>query len=124
MLTHSPAGTAVFVRNYDNEDAEGRVQNASVFAAVDAQRQRGVVAVGSWTTCSSGRLAQYDGQAERRRGRPPHLPPAHRSGLAPLMATTSKQYKAIGEDIWKGRTEKVVRILPLYQLSSSRVQFM
>jgi hypothetical protein len=26
------------------------------------------------------------------------------------MATTSKQYKAIGEDIWKGRTEKIVRI--------------
>ena len=26
------------------------------------------------------------------------------------MATTSKQYKAIGDDIWKGRTEKVVRI--------------
>lgn len=25
------------------------------------------------------------------------------------MATTSKQYKAIGEDIWKGRTEKTVR---------------
>jgi hypothetical protein len=25
------------------------------------------------------------------------------------MATTSKQYKAIGEDIWKGRTEKIVR---------------
>ena len=24
------------------------------------------------------------------------------------MATTSKQYKAIGEDIWKGRTEKTV----------------
>lgn len=24
------------------------------------------------------------------------------------MATTSKQYKAIGEDLWKGRTEKVV----------------
>lgn len=25
------------------------------------------------------------------------------------MATTSKQYKAIGEDLWKGRTEKIVR---------------
>ena len=25
------------------------------------------------------------------------------------MATTSKQYKAIGEDIWKGRAEKTVR---------------
>ena len=24
------------------------------------------------------------------------------------MATPSKQYKAIGEDLWKGRTEKVV----------------
>ena len=24
------------------------------------------------------------------------------------MATTSKQYKAIGEDLWKGRTEKIV----------------
>jgi len=23
------------------------------------------------------------------------------------MATTSKQYKAIGEDLWKGRTEKI-----------------
>ena len=28
--------------------------------------------------------------------------------LAP-MATSSKQYKAIGEDLWKGRTEKIVR---------------
>jgi hypothetical protein len=28
---------------------------------------------------------------------------------SPAMATTSKQYKAIGEDIWKGRTEKIVR---------------
>lgn len=26
------------------------------------------------------------------------------------MATTSKQYKAIGEDLWKGRTEKIVRV--------------
>lgn len=26
------------------------------------------------------------------------------------MATTSKQHKAIGEDIWKGRTEKIVRL--------------
>lgn len=25
------------------------------------------------------------------------------------MATSSKQYKAIGEDLWKGRTEKIVR---------------
>lgn len=25
-----------------------------------------------------------------------------------VMASTSKQYKAIGEDIWKGRTEKIV----------------
>ena len=25
------------------------------------------------------------------------------------MATSSKQYKSIGEDIWKGRTEKIVR---------------
>lgn len=24
------------------------------------------------------------------------------------MATTSKQYKAIGEDLWKGRPEKIV----------------
>lgn len=24
------------------------------------------------------------------------------------MATTSKQFKSIGEDIWKGRTEKIV----------------
>ena len=28
------------------------------------------------------------------------------------MATTSKQYKAIGEDLWKGRTEKIVRTTP------------
>jgi trafficking protein particle complex subunit 3 len=28
------------------------------------------------------------------------------------MATTSKQFKAIGEDIWKTRTEKIVRIIP------------
>jgi UTP:GlnB (protein PII) uridylyltransferase len=27
------------------------------------------------------------------------------------MATSSKQYKAIGEDLWKGRTEKIVRYL-------------
>ena len=27
------------------------------------------------------------------------------------MATSSKQYKAIGEDLWKGRTEKIVRLL-------------
>jgi UTP:GlnB (protein PII) uridylyltransferase len=27
------------------------------------------------------------------------------------MATSSKQYKAIGEDLWKGRTEKIVRCL-------------
>ena len=27
------------------------------------------------------------------------------------MATTSKQYKAIGEDLWKGRTEKIVSII-------------
>ncbi len=27
------------------------------------------------------------------------------------MATSSKQYKAIGEDLWKGRTEKIVRSL-------------
>jgi hypothetical protein len=26
------------------------------------------------------------------------------------MATTSKQYKAIGEDLWKGRTEKIVSL--------------
>jgi hypothetical protein len=26
------------------------------------------------------------------------------------MATSSKQYKAIGEDLWKGRTEKIVRL--------------
>jgi len=26
---------------------------------------------------------------------------------APIMATSSKQYKAIGEDLWKGRTEKI-----------------
>jgi len=26
------------------------------------------------------------------------------------MATSSKQYKAIGEDLWKGRTEKIVRV--------------
>ena len=32
---------------------------------------------------------------------------AHRA--ASIMATTSKQYKAIGEDIWKGRAEKIVR---------------
>jgi len=25
------------------------------------------------------------------------------------MATSSKQYKSIGEDLWKGRTEKIVR---------------
>lgn len=25
------------------------------------------------------------------------------------MATSSKQFKAIGEDIWKSRTEKIVR---------------
>lgn len=25
-----------------------------------------------------------------------------------VMATTSKQYKGIGEDLWKGRAEKVV----------------
>lgn len=24
------------------------------------------------------------------------------------MATSNKQYKAIGEDLWKGRTEKIV----------------
>jgi hypothetical protein len=28
----------------------------------------------------------------------------------PPMATSSKQYKAIGEDLWKGRTEKIVRL--------------
>ena len=27
------------------------------------------------------------------------------------MATASKQYKAIGEDLWKGRTEKIVSLL-------------
>lgn len=27
------------------------------------------------------------------------------------MATTSKQFKAIGEDLWKGKTEKIVRLL-------------
>ena len=26
------------------------------------------------------------------------------------MATSSKQYKAIGEDLWKGRTEKIVHL--------------
>jgi hypothetical protein len=26
------------------------------------------------------------------------------------MATSSKQYKAIGEDLWKGRTDKIVRL--------------
>ncbi len=26
------------------------------------------------------------------------------------MATSSKQYKAIGEDLWKGRTEKIVSL--------------
>ena len=36
------------------------------------------------------------------------------------MATTSKQYKAIGEDIWKGRTEKVVRISAPVSVSSTR----
>ena len=25
------------------------------------------------------------------------------------MATTSKQYKAIGDDLWKNKTEKIVR---------------
>lgn len=29
------------------------------------------------------------------------------------MATTSKQYKAIGEDLWKGRTEKIVSLISL-----------
>ena len=27
------------------------------------------------------------------------------------MATSSKQYKAIGEDLWKGRTDKIVRLI-------------
>jgi len=27
------------------------------------------------------------------------------------MATTSKQYKAIGEDLWKNKAEKIVRRL-------------
>ena len=30
------------------------------------------------------------------------------------MATSSKQYKAIGEDLWKGRTEKIVRFPSLF----------
>jgi hypothetical protein len=29
--------------------------------------------------------------------------------LSSTMATTSKQYKAIGEDLWKSRTDKIVR---------------
>lgn len=29
------------------------------------------------------------------------------------MATASKQYKAIGEDLWKGRTEKIVCLIRL-----------
>jgi len=32
------------------------------------------------------------------------------------MATSSKQYKAIGEDLWKGRTEKIVRSILVHSL--------
>ncbi len=35
------------------------------------------------------------------------------------MATSSKQYKAIGEDLWKGRTEKIVSVQPLSPLTAS-----
>lgn len=34
------------------------------------------------------------------------------------MATTSKQYKAIGEDLWKNKTEKIVRQFPAWSPSS------
>lgn len=37
------------------------------------------------------------------------VPLTERTILAAVMATSSKQYKAIGEDLWKGRTEKIVR---------------
>jgi hypothetical protein len=33
----------------------------------------------------------------------------HPQRRTPTMATTSKQYKAISEDLWKNKTEKVVR---------------
>lgn len=36
----------------------------------------------------------------------------HPTHTSPTMATTSKQHKAIGEDLWKGRTEKTVRQCP------------
>jgi hypothetical protein len=32
------------------------------------------------------------------------------------MATSSKQYKAIGEDLWKGRTDKIVRLTSSFAL--------
>jgi len=36
------------------------------------------------------------------------------------MSTTSKQYKNIGEDLWKGRAEKMVRFeVPTSHLTSS-----
>ena len=35
------------------------------------------------------------------------------------MATTSKQYKAIGEDLWKNKTEKIVRPFSLCLTASS-----
>ena len=36
------------------------------------------------------------------------------------MSTTSKQYKNIGEDLWKGRAEKIVRFkVPTSYLTSS-----
>jgi len=37
------------------------------------------------------------------------------------MATSSKQYKAIGEDLWKGRTEKIVRPPPPHVDNVSRL---
>lgn len=35
------------------------------------------------------------------------------------MATTSKQYKAVGEDLWKNKTEKIVRQLSLCLIATS-----
>ena len=43
----------------------------------------------------------------------------HFSSSSPTMATTSKQYKAVGEDLWKNKTEKIVRQLSLCLIATS-----